>query len=148
MAQVILSEMHYRRRMMLNAVRQYVRSMRHFEGRKTLILFSEGFLSEPVRYELQEVVDMALRSGVYVNTVDSRGLYTSGLDAASSVSFPSTGEIENKIPVSGPGGGEVIERIPVHHVLATKTLTVSNDQSESGGSFGPARIRNWRRVCS
>ena len=131
-AQVILSEMHYRRRMMLNAVRQYVRSMRHFEGRKTLILFSEGFLSEPVRYELQEVVDMALRSGVYVNTVDSRGLYTTGLDAASSVSFPSTGEIENRIPVSGPGGGEVIERIPVHHVLATKTLTVSNDQSDQG----------------
>ena len=136
MGQSILAESHFRRRLMLNALRQYVRSFRHFEGRKSLILFSEGFLSDPVRYELQEVVDMALRSGVYVNAIDIRGLYTSGLDAANSVSLPGGGTIENKIPINGPtGGGTVIEHIPVSHILGSKFLVTSSEQASQMDSL-------------
>lgn len=128
-ATMVLSESNFRRRSMLNAVRQYVRSMRHFEGRKSLLLFSEGFLSEPVRYELQDVVDAALRSSVFVNAIDMRGLYTVGPDAASRVSFPAGGAIENRIPVAGPGGG-VIEKVPASQLLGSKALTMSNQQSD------------------
>ncbi|HVN82096.1 MAG TPA: VWA domain-containing protein [Terriglobia bacterium] len=135
-ATMVLSESTYRRRMMLNAVRQYVRSMRHFEGKKSLILFSEGFLSEPVRYELQDVVDMALRSGVNVNAIDIRGLYTTGPDASSNVSIPGSGVIENRIPVAGRGGGgTVTETIHVASFLGSKVLTLSNQQSDQKSSL-------------
>jgi len=74
-------ENQFRNRNLLSSVRQYVRSLRHFEAKKSLILISDGFLSDFVRYELQEVTDMALRSGVVLNTVDVRGLYTTGYQA-------------------------------------------------------------------
>jgi VWFA-related protein len=128
----VYSESSFRRRLMLNAVRQYVRSMRHFEGRKSLLLFSEGFVSEPVRYELQDVVDEALRSSVYVNAIDMRGLYTVGLDASSRVSPPGSGVIENRIPVAGQAGG-AIERIPVYQFMGDKVMTMSRQESEQEG---------------
>jgi hypothetical protein len=53
--------------------------VRHFEAAKSLVLFSDGFLSggaSPILFQLQEAVDLALRSGVVMNSVDLRGLYT------------------------------------------------------------------------
>ena len=69
-------ESEYRSRTLLRSLRQHIRSLRHFEGTKSVVLFSDGFLFEDVIYELQDVVDQALYSGVVVNTVDNRGLYT------------------------------------------------------------------------
>ena len=74
-------ENQFRNRNLLSSVRQYVRSLRHFEAKKSLILISDGFLSDFLRYEVQEVTDMALRSGVILNTVDVRGLYTTNYQA-------------------------------------------------------------------
>jgi len=74
-------ENQYRYRGLLTALKQHVRSLRHFEAKKSLLLFSDGFLSDYVRYELQEVVDMCLRSGVVLNTVDARGLFTNNYEA-------------------------------------------------------------------
>ncbi len=65
----------YRSRTLLRTLRQHIRSLRHFEGVKNVVLLSDGFLFEDVVYELQDVVDQALYSGIIVNTVDSRGLY-------------------------------------------------------------------------
>lgn len=78
-------ENQFRYRGLLTSVKQHIRSLRHFEAKKSLILFSDGFLSDYVRYELQEVVDTALRSGVIFNTVDARGLYTMSYEAKDSV---------------------------------------------------------------
>jgi VWFA-related protein len=78
-------ENQHRYRSLLSSLRQYLRSLRHFEGRKSLILISDGFLSDYVRYELQDVTDMALRSGVIFNTVDVRGLYTTNYQASDNV---------------------------------------------------------------
>jgi VWFA-related protein len=67
----------YRTRSLLYTLRQHVRALRHFEGPKRLVLFSDGFLSEPgsaAAYQLQEIVDLALRSGIVLNTVNIRGL--------------------------------------------------------------------------
>jgi VWFA-related protein len=75
-------ENEHRSRILLASLRQYLRSLRHFEGKKSLILISDGFLSDYVRYELQDVTDMALRSGVILNTVDVRGLYTTNYQAS------------------------------------------------------------------
>src|SRR5262249_5241110 len=106
-AAAISSEASFRHRSMLSAMRQYGRSMRHLEGRKSLILFSEGFVAEPVRYELQDLVDAALRSNVYVNAIDIRGLYVGGLDSSDGVHLPGKAEIENRIPTRGQS---IIER--------------------------------------
>ena len=78
-------ESQYRSRNLLSALRAHVRSVRHFEAKKSLILFSDGFLSDDLRYEIQEVVDLALRSGVIFNTVDFRGLYTNNYEARDQV---------------------------------------------------------------
>lgn len=78
-------ENQFRYRSLLTSLRQYLRSLRHFEGKKSLILISDGFLSDYVRYELQDVTDMALRSGVIFNTVDVRGLYTTNYQASDRV---------------------------------------------------------------
>ncbi|MCI0626051.1 MAG: VWA domain-containing protein, partial [Acidobacteria bacterium] len=78
-------ENQFRYRGMLASVRQHIRSLRHFDARKSLILISDGFLSDYVRYELQDVIDMALRSSVIFNTLDVRGLYTTNYEASDRV---------------------------------------------------------------
>ena len=80
-------EAAYRNRALLRNLRQYIRSLRHFEARKSLILFSDGFLFEEITYELQDVVDQALRSGVVLNTVDIRGLYVTTIAASDNLAF-------------------------------------------------------------
>ena len=72
-------ESEFRTRNLLQTLRQHIRSLRHFDTAKSLVLFSDGFLMDgasPMLYQLQEVVDMALRSGVVLNSVDIRGLYS------------------------------------------------------------------------
>jgi VWFA-related protein len=78
-------ETQYRNRTLLYALRQHIRSLKHIEARKSIILFSDGFLFQDLTYELQEVVDMALRSGVVLNTMDLRGLYTTSFQASDSL---------------------------------------------------------------
>jgi VWFA-related protein len=68
-------ETAYRNRALLQALRQHLRLLRHFDAIKSAILFSDGFLHEDVMFELQDVVEQALRSGVVLNTVDIRGLF-------------------------------------------------------------------------
>ncbi len=78
-------ESQFRSRNLLSALRAHIRSVRHFEAKKSFIFFSDGFLSDDLRYEIQEVVDLALRSGVIFNTVDFRGLYTNNYEAKDQV---------------------------------------------------------------
>jgi VWFA-related protein len=68
-------ETMYRNRTLLQTLRQHLRSLRHFDAMKSALLFSDGLLHEDLIYELQDVVEQALRSGVVLNTIDIRGLY-------------------------------------------------------------------------
>jgi VWFA-related protein len=78
-----------RNRTLLRNLRQYVRSLKHFEARKNLVLFSDGFLFQELTFELQDVVDQALRAGVVLNAVDARGLYVDMFTASDNVNVPS-----------------------------------------------------------
>ena len=102
-------EVHYRNRLLLESVQQHLRSLRRIEGRKSVILFSDGFLPEDLRYELQDVVDAALRAGVILNAIDLRGLYAGGYQA------------EDRVLV-GKSGGE-------HIVLAQRARMQADDLS-------------------
>jgi VWFA-related protein len=81
-------ELEYRIRTMLGTFRQHFRSLRHFDATKSAILFSGGFLTQgddPTTFPLQDLVDQALASGVVLNTVDVRGLYTPVVPASESI---------------------------------------------------------------
>jgi VWFA-related protein len=69
----------YQIRSFLQTLRQHIRALRHFEGAKTVMIFSDGFLAEnssPIVYPLQEIVDLALRSGIALNTTNIQGAAT------------------------------------------------------------------------
>jgi VWFA-related protein len=67
-------ETNYNVRTLLFTFRQHLRSLRHFDATKSAIFFSDGFLHREVIFELQDVVEQALQSGVVLNVVDARGL--------------------------------------------------------------------------
>ena len=75
-------ENEYWSRNLLHTVQEHLQSLRHFEGRKSLVLVSDGFLAQQLRYEMQGVVHAALRSGTILSTVDMRGLYTTAYRAS------------------------------------------------------------------
>ena len=75
-------ENEYWSRNLLHTLQQHLGTLRHFEGRKSLLLVSDGFLAQHLRYEVQGVVHAALRSGTILSTVDMRGLYTTSYRAS------------------------------------------------------------------
>jgi hypothetical protein len=89
-------ETTYRSRTLLHTLRQHLRSLRHFDATKSAILFSDGFLHQDVMYELQDVVEQALRSGVVLNTVDVRGLYNPSFMPPSARSTSAAGTLSRE----------------------------------------------------
>jgi len=75
----------------LGAVNYVVRGMRELPGRKSVVLFSDGFVlfnrdgrgdNSRVRHALRNLTDLANRASVVVYTLDPRGLVYTGLSAA------------------------------------------------------------------
>ena len=79
-----------RNRGLLKALSRHVQFLSYFEARKSLVLFSDGFLSQWLRHELEKLMDLSLRAGVVVSTVDIRGLYTTNMQASDRESVGST----------------------------------------------------------
>jgi VWFA-related protein len=123
-------ETAYRNRGLLRNLRQYIRSLRHFDARKNLILFSDGFLFQEVIYELQDVVDQALRAGVVLNTVDIRGLYVSTFSASDNVTPVSAA---SRIPISPQFVGQKLNLLNADMMSQEEPLTqLAHD---TGGIF-------------
>jgi VWFA-related protein len=61
----------------LAAIREYVRKMAALPGQRTLIVVSPGFLTESseAMSEKTQILDLAARSEVTINTLDARQLY-------------------------------------------------------------------------
>lgn len=66
----------------LRAVRALVDAMANHPGRKMIVLTSSGFLTGNLEQELEEITHNALRGGVVINALESRGLaaYSPGGD--------------------------------------------------------------------
>jgi VWFA-related protein len=74
-AQRQTAQLEFRTRTLLDTIRQNLQTLRHFEGAKMVVIFSDGFLSESKTfeaYQIQELVNLALHSGIVLNTVSSR----------------------------------------------------------------------------
>lgn len=88
----------------LGAVNYVVRGMRTLPGRKSIILFSEGFrlrndmgVNTRVVTSLRLLSDMANRASVVIYTMDPRGLQYLGLTAADSTSDLSFDDIQSRL---------------------------------------------------
>ncbi len=81
---VLRSAMEQRQtRGVLTAIRAIALGVRHLEGRKSLVLFSQGFVVPQALWsELQSVVDAANRSQLAIYAIDARGLETRQLSGA------------------------------------------------------------------
>ena len=74
-----LARQKSRIRRLLDALRSHIRSLGPVEAQKSLVLLSGGFLHRALRYELERLVDTALRTGIIFNTIRATGLETSPL---------------------------------------------------------------------
>jgi VWFA-related protein len=68
----------------LSTVKEYVRRMGQLPGQHVMILFSPGFLTvtQTSMIEKSQVLDLAARSNVTISAMDTRGLYTTNMDAS------------------------------------------------------------------
>ncbi len=92
----------------LGAINYIVRGMQELPGRKSVMLFSDGFAlftkspngftdSSRVLESLRRLVDAANRASVVVYTMDARGLAITGLTAADNTSGKSVEQIEKAL---------------------------------------------------
>ena len=66
-----------RTRRLLDVLRGHIRSLGPVEAQKSLVLLSAGFLHRALRYDLERLVDRALKTGIIFNTIRITGLETS-----------------------------------------------------------------------
>jgi VWFA-related protein len=59
----------------LRGVQDVVRRMTVLPGQRNVVVISPGFLTESLRLYVEQVTDRALRAGVVISALDSRGLY-------------------------------------------------------------------------
>jgi hypothetical protein len=86
-ARQILSSNEYGIRAALDVLKAIARRMAVLAGELSIVLVSPGFYTPVGIPGLQDVEDRAVRSGVVINTLDARGLYTpTGFDASDSFS--------------------------------------------------------------
>ena len=91
----------------LGGLNYVVRGMRELPGRKSVILFSDGFAlytpdrgrgrDDRVLVALRQLTDLANRASVVVYSIDPRGLVFTGITAADDVSGMSTEQINNMV---------------------------------------------------
>jgi VWFA-related protein len=75
MSQRILSSVEMSSRYVFQGLETLCRRMGSVLGQRSIVLASPGFFTDTETFELQEVIDRALRQNVVIGTLDARGLY-------------------------------------------------------------------------
>ena len=123
----------------LGAVNFVVRGLRDLPGRKSVILFSEGFRlftqgrdNTRVLESIRRLIDQANRASVVIYTVDSRGLQYTGLTPSDSVAGRSLEDIESRLQ---DRRAELFETQAGLSYLAHETggFSIRNSNDLSGG---------------
>ncbi len=102
----------------LAAIKEFVRIMSKLPGQRILILVSPGFISiAPEALSLEsQIMDLAVQSGVTINALDARGLYTGVTD------------------ISERGAGQIID--PTRLAAMTRAEGVMSELANgTGGAF-------------
>lgn len=87
-AQEVLTSGDINTQASLRRIDEIVRRLTSLPGQRTLVLVSSGFLTPTQFSDVNSIIDRAERSGVFINTLDARGLYT----------VDPLGDITKKIP--------------------------------------------------
>lgn len=74
----------------IRRLQEVVRRMAALPGQRSIVLVSPGFLYVRQEFDLSEVINLANRSNVVVDSLDARGLYT--VDAVGDISQPFIGD--------------------------------------------------------
>ncbi|HEX8474564.1 MAG TPA: VWA domain-containing protein [Pyrinomonadaceae bacterium] len=92
----------------LGALNYIVRGLRELPGRKSVMMFSEGFSlnrtdgqSQRLLDALRRLTDMANRASVVVYTIDPRGLMFTGMTAADNTANVSAEQLERELSARG-----------------------------------------------
>jgi VWFA-related protein len=93
----ILSMADMETRYSLEILRKAVHRIAGMPGQRSLVLISDGFITPGLETEVSLIVDSAIRSGVTINTIDSRGLYTTGTVLDASERNPSAAVMRTKL---------------------------------------------------
>jgi VWFA-related protein len=125
----------------LGALNFIIKGMGALPGRKSVVMFSEGFqlydlkkleLKHRVLEELRRLTDMANRASVIIYTIDARGLPTLGLTAEDNTSNLSTEEVSRYLTRRG---GDYLHSQAVLNYLSHETggFAVSNRNDLAAG---------------
>jgi VWFA-related protein len=74
-AQMALSRGDTETRISLNTLKEVVRNISVMPGQRSIVLISPGFIIPNYEYELNDIIDRALRADVPINSLDARGLF-------------------------------------------------------------------------
>jgi VWFA-related protein len=127
----------------LGALRYILTGMKELPGRKSVILFSDGFKilqrneqgfndSGRVLEFLRQLIDTANRSSVVFYTIDARGLQTTGITAADSVNSSAPGRLQQ---ILSDRSAELFDTQAGLTFLAQETggFAILNNNDLSGG---------------
>lgn len=99
-------------RVALGRLRETIRRLAEVEGQRLIVLASPGFFprTPDERIALGEVLDLAAKNSVIINSLDIRGVYTSGHDTAMNP-IPSTDVEEQYYLQSSLSSGDVLDEL-------------------------------------
>jgi VWFA-related protein len=110
----------------LEGLDKLIRRMGSLPGQRSIALVSPGFIALSVPFQVDEVVDRALRANVVINALDDRGLYTD---------IPMGDASKN--PILVPGHPEV-EGLKAQLIITRNRVAddvLQQISSETGGAF-------------
>jgi VWFA-related protein len=93
-AQIIVSQIEMQVRANLQEIEQAVKYTSQMPGQRSVILVSPGFLSQNDQYQLNGIIDYALRTQVVVSSLDPKGLAILMRESDASRSYASSGSGE------------------------------------------------------
>jgi len=74
MARRILGQTMWQAQYSLQGLNQLVKHLSEMPGQKNIVLVSPGFMSDDLHFQLDAMIDRALRSQVVISSMDSKGL--------------------------------------------------------------------------
>jgi len=74
LARTVVAQDEIRSRANLEELDQVVKYVSHMPGLRTVILVSPGFLSQSEQFQLDQIIDQALRSEIVISSLDAKGL--------------------------------------------------------------------------
>ena len=75
-------------------IEEAMQSLTRMPGQRVMVLVSPGFIPSTLWPETSGMIDRANRSGIVINTIDARGLYTP--DLSGDIADPSSGALETQ----------------------------------------------------